>query len=384
MRRHKRDPTPTGDGFMRGTPTEDIRQRYNEQQKHSSGKRDVSNGVNRTHAKYVVILLACLLCRDGMGPVDVAKTLSKPTATVSGWLYRMHKGGLEALYDKPKPGRPPKIDPNLHQNISESIDKQPAGMQMSPGVWSAKTVILMLSTYFSIDDISPSTVYALLHRINKSWRKLGRRRHPKSPPEEVKKQFMTELKIWMDLMGKWGYVMAFLDEAHITTATILAKTWAERGAKMSQKAVSHGWRRTCFGAVGVGGVIYQFYEKGDTESMKDFVTHLHRELGKVALVMDNASYHKSKDFRDHLETFNGEVIVIFLPPYSPDLNPVEMLWREFKRYVANKLYTSMDDMTEAMDQMLVEGIVDIPAMPECVLGAAEWEPQQIVSRSAIA
>ena len=384
MTRHKEKVTPTGDEFMPGTPTEDIRRCYEKQRKLANGNRDTSGGVNRTNSKYIIVLLACLLCRGGMPPMTIAKTLFESPGTVSGWLSRMHKGGLDALYDKPKSGRPSKIDPNLNPYISKAIGKQPSGMNMTAGVWTAKTVLLMLSTFFCIDNVSQSAAYAMLHRMNKSWKKMGRRIHPKSPPKEVKEAFVTELGILVKTFGKLGYKLAFTDEAHLSTATIVGKTWVQRGIQLLQKAVSHGWRRTCFAAVGEGGVIYKFYERGDTESMKNFVTHLHKELGKVLLVMDNASYHKSADFKKHVNSFHGDVIIVFLPPYSPELNPVEMLWREFKRYIANKLYTDMDEMMGAMDQMLADGIVNIPAMPEYVLGSPEWEPQNVVSRAAIA
>jgi transposase len=382
MIRHKK--APTGDEFMPGTSTEDIERRYKEQLKLANGKRDTTGGVNRTNSKYILILLACIQCRAGMKPMKIAEMLCESPGTMSGWLSRMHKGGLDALYDQPKSGRPPKIDPNLNPYISESIDKQPSGLGMTAGVWSAKTVLLMLSTFFCIDNISQYTAYTMLHRMDKSWKKLGRRIHPKSPTKEVKTEFMKELEVWVKTLGKLGFKMAFVDEAHLSTATILGKTWLQRGVQLLQKAVSHGQRRTCFAAIGEGGVIYKFYDRGNTPSMSNFVTHLHKELGKVLLVMDNASYHKSAEFKKHIRSFGGDVIIIFLPPYSPELNPVEMLWREYKRYIANKLYTNMNDMISAMDEMLADGIIDIPAMPECVQGAPEWEPQKFVNRAAIA
>ena len=132
MTRHKEKATPTGDEFMPGTPTEDIRRRYREQRKLANGNRDTSGGVNRTNSKYIIVLLACLLCRGGMPPMKIAETLFESPGTVSGWLSRMHKGGLDALYDKPKSGRQSKIDPNLNPYISEAIDKQPSGMNMTP------------------------------------------------------------------------------------------------------------------------------------------------------------------------------------------------------------------------------------------------------------
>lgn len=47
------------------------------------------------------------------------------------------------------------------------------------------------------------------------------------------------------------------------------------------------------------------------------------------IIMDNASFHKSDDIKELAKTHGCELI--FLPPYSPDLNPIEKVWANFKR-----------------------------------------------------
>ncbi len=58
--------------------------------------------------------------------------------------------------------------------------------------------------------------------------------------------------------------------------------------------------------------------------------------GTVLLVWDNASWHKSKKIRQWLEENPGIVKLMNFPPYSPDLNPMEHVWKEMKGYLSDQ------------------------------------------------
>ncbi len=61
------------------------------------------------------------------------------------------------------------------------------------------------------------------------------------------------------------------------------------------------------------------------------------------LVMDNASFHRKK--RLHEIAQNHQMILIFLPPYSPELNPIEKEWANLKQGLAShlRLFSNLDD-----------------------------------------
>lgn len=69
------------------------------------------------------------------------------------------------------------------------------------------------------------------------------------------------------------------------------------------------------------------------------------------VILDNASFHKSKTSIEMIEKTGCEVL--FLPPYSPDLNPIEKFWANFKRKVKEvlNLYSSL---AEAIDQSFLK------------------------------
>lgn len=80
----------------------------------------------------------------------------------------------------------------------------------------------------------------------------------------------------------------------------------------------------------------------NTEMMQIYLDEFSADLGdsKAVVIMDQAGWHKSNDLvvPDNIEIW-------FLPPYSPELNPVERLWKAIKhKTVHNRLYDSLSHM----------------------------------------
>ena len=67
----------------------------------------------------------------------------------------------------------------------------------------------------------------------------------------------------------------------------------------------------------------------------------------IVIVMDNASFHRKKKLFEIAEEYHRKLI--FLPPYSPELNPIEHFWAEIKRWLKKHLqeFNSLDDAISA-------------------------------------
>jgi len=76
--------------------------------------------------------------------------------------------------------------------------------------------------------------------------------------------------------------------------------------------------------------------------------HLLPELKKGSvIVMDNASFHKSQETRDIIKA--AGCFVLFLPPYSPHLNPIEKLWANIKQAWKYDLSNSLENILVSSD-----------------------------------
>lgn len=88
----------------------------------------------------------------------------------------------------------------------------------------------------------------------------------------------------------------------------------------------------------------------NTEIMNIYLEELSKEYKgkKILMIMDQAGWHRSKELK-----IPENIKIMFLPPYSPELNPVERLWKKTKRdKIHNILYRNLDEMYEVVCEEL--------------------------------
>jgi transposase len=90
----------------------------------------------------------------------------------------------------------------------------------------------------------------------------------------------------------------------------------------------------------------------NTEAMNCFLNLLAKQYSnyRIVLILDKAGWHISRNI--HLP---GNLLLMHLPPYSPELNPVELLWREIRRkHFHNKIFNSLDHVEDTLAQALAQ------------------------------
>jgi transposase len=79
--------------------------------------------------------------------------------------------------------------------------------------------------------------------------------------------------------------------------------------------------------------------------LKDFAKQLPADTHAL-MVMDGAGWHRSIELE-----IPANVSILLLPPYSPELNPAELIWRQLRqRKLSNRLYPTLDDLEAAVDE----------------------------------
>jgi hypothetical protein len=77
-----------------------------------------------------------------------------------------------------------------------------------------------------------------------------------------------------------------------------------------------------------------------------------RDGAKIVVILDNASFHKTKDILAKIETEMPNIRLEFLPPYSPDYNLIELVWHSAKEYIANKLFESIEEARKSLKEVV--------------------------------
>ncbi len=106
-----------------------------------------------------------------------------------------------------------------------------------------------------------------------------------------------------------------------------------------------------FGAVSPvnGASFFLELPKCNTETFEIFLKELSNSNPEelMVLVVDNAAFHKAKKL-----VIPQNIVLIFQPPYNPEVNPTEKIWAKFKRHFTNKVYHTLDEISDFIQQQV--------------------------------
>lgn len=132
----------------------------------------------------------------------------------------------------------------------------------------------------------------------------------------------------------------------------MIRAWSPKGQQPRVDSASTREKVGFFGAVNIktGSLLTKEAATFNGETFGDFLRYLLQSTqGKIYLVLDNAKYHRARVLKDFFIQNQERLVRIFLPPYSPELNPAERVWRITRRQVThNRYFTSVDELKMAL------------------------------------
>ena len=138
------------------------------------------------------------------------------------------------------------------------------------------------------------------------------------------------------------------DEVHFQRHSSLIRMWAPKGQQPRVLSASTREKVGYFGALDLktGYLLTKDAPIFNAETFGDFLRYLLQHTqGKIHLILDNVSWHKAQDLSDFFIVNRHRLVRIFLPPYSPELNPIERVWRVTRRQVThNRHFESTDEL----------------------------------------
>lgn len=162
--------------------------------------------------------------------------------------------------------------------------------------------------------------------------------------EEKRKQYQEAIK---DIEPE---KLVYIDESGIDMNICKDRGWGKRSEKLVGKKSGKYYQRTNIIAGYVNHKSIAPMVFNGSCNTRLFETWVERALIKELkpgqfVVMDNASFHKSQKTKELIESIGCKVI--FLPPYSPDLNPIEKFWANMKRWIKSRVI-EFDQLYEAI------------------------------------
>jgi transposase len=320
-------------------------------------------------------ILILLLINDGKTYQEISDFLNIAYTTVAYWAVHGDPDKLDSLLDGRSEGNFRKVTKEYENLLLEIVDKEPSDYGYEFGRWTSARLATYLEKLTGT-KLSGSQVRRILSRKKYVYLWAKYSLEDKQNPEKRKifKEKLSEyLKITKEAPERLQ--VWFWDESGFSLRVIRRKTWGRKGRR---KSVTGQRRR---GRVNImGGLRYHdkkrinfVIKKGDADVFYEQLTILYNlcrqewvEQGneieffndcaaKIVIILDNASFHKRKDIIEKIEKEMPNIILEFLPPYSPDYNLIELVWHSAKEYIAHRLFESVEQLEELLNKLLNEG-----------------------------
>jgi transposase len=268
---------------------------------------------------------AIILAKQGDTAPRIARALGVSRRAVPAWVAAYNRGGLEALPDRPHPGRTPILPRDQEDRFRERIDAPPRpedGVGELRGADIRRILEQECAARYTLGG-----VYKLRHRLGYSDL-MPRPQHPETHPEA--QEFFKEIVVAQIAaiaeqhpdaqVAVWHH-----DQARFGQKGTLTRVGARRGSR--PRRVRQDGRESLYVLTAVcaarGAAAGRVMPELNTAVINRFLAEFSRQLAagvQAVLVWDNAGYHVGKGL-----VGPANVSLIGLLPYAPELNPVETL-----------------------------------------------------------
>lgn len=285
---------------------------------------------------------AVLALATGWTAEEVAEILQVDANTIRNHFKRYREGGIKALGHIAFRGSACALDEEQLAILDARLQEH---LYMT-----AKAIARWVEDTFEV-SYTDSGMTALLHRLGYVYKK------PKLVPgkadPEAQKEFLVEYDNIKDSKGEDDPVY-FMDAVHPQHNPVIACGWIKRGEDREIRSNTGRRRVNINGAIDLERLepVVRFDDTINTDStiaLFEQLEQVNLAATWIYVICDNARYYRSKAVKEYLKT--SRIKLVFLPPYAPNLNLIERLWKFFKKKVLyNRYYESFDEFRTACEE----------------------------------
>src|SRR5262245_57647 len=269
----------------------------------------------------------------GESPEVVAAVLGVNRSSLYSWLAQYRRGGWGALKAKPAFGRPPKLDGKKLKWVYDRVtQKSPLKLKFPFALWTREMVATLIKDRFNI-SLSQVSVGRLLAQLGISCQKPLHRALERD--EALVQQWLKRdyPKIKAQALREKAEIY-FGDDAQMRCDHHAGRTWGKKGETPVVSSTGARYRMSLISAVTARGHMrFMIKEKGGVNAGV-FIEFLRRLMvgrkRKIFLIVDRGPAHIAKKTKAFVAGLGGALRLFYLPPYSPDQNPDELVWKHLK------------------------------------------------------
>ena len=268
-----------------------------------------------------------------MYQAEAARTFGVSRQSVNNWIKMVRSGGLRCLRSGRR-GRPPvqRLAPHQAATVVRLIsDRCPDQLKLPFVLWTREALAELLARRFGV-KVSVWTAGRYLRRWGFTPQKPVRRAYEKDP--EAVRQWLREKYPAIRARAKRdGAEIHWGDEMGLRSDHQAGRSWSRRGQTPVIPGTGKRFGCNMISTITNRGRLYfmVFKERFNSGVFIRFLKRLLRQVGrKVVLIVDEHPAHKAHKTTRWLKVHGKQIQLYFLPPYSPELNPDELLNQDVK------------------------------------------------------
>lgn len=303
------------------------------------------------------------LRKQGYSLSEISNIFGLNYFSVAHWFTTHKKFGKTALRKTVAPGADLKLDSSILQWLKKSMQKPATEFGFQTPLWNSKMVNILLKQEKNI-ILDAVTTWRYLSRMGLTFQQ-PQTKYRQQDKKLVNQWIEKEWPLIQNWIKKNRAILYFEDESAVSLTPVIGKTWSQKGKTPIVK-IEGGLRGSvlAMSAISPTGRIRFRLEKRkiNAKIMIEFLkqiggTHKNR---KIAVVMDRAPAHTAKKIKTFIDN-QKQLKIFFIPPYSPDLNPDEKVWRHLK-HVALKNHIAKDK--KHLSRLVVGALRSIQKKPQ--------------------
>lgn len=298
-----------------------------------------------------------LLASDGLSPTGVSRALFCSRTTVYAVVSRFLRQGHAAFDDRQARGPRPLLGEAAGERVEKLLEEDsPTDHGWLRSRWSCKLIALQLLRE-RLASVSRETVRRTLHRLEYRWR-----RPRPVPPERDSEEQIEEKRARLEDVLQMSEEAAsfFQDETKLETNPKVGFCWMRKGRQRRLKTPGTNRKVWVSGALNFKTGRFHWVSGGRRNGelfikLLEKLRRTYRCHKELHLATDNDGSHISKRVKKYVEDSEGRVNLHPLPSWSPESNPVELVWWSLHEAVSrNHECAGLDDLVEFAEGYLEE------------------------------